>query len=189
MMRYFTFLEICTFSVLSSSSPSHSSPSIVAERLTSHRRGLSSRVRRLTRIFSLSPLLFDFAPSINGDLMALLGETELAAESPHYPAALSVKQRRLIAAVDRVLKHLDSALKGSSPSLPVPKPSKLRDLMAKFRRLPEPLTRASLKDVVSDCHLSREILRRILSDDEDVDGGLWLRVPRVRRRWGKMVTK
>ena len=26
-------------------------------------------------------------------------------------------------------------------------------------------------------------------DDEDVDGGFWLRVPRVRRRWGKMVTK
>ena len=26
-------------------------------------------------------------------------------------------------------------------------------------------------------------------DDDDVDGGLWVRVPRVRRRWGKMVTK
>ena len=48
--------------------------------------------------------------------MALLGEIEMAAEAPHHPAALSAKQRRLIALVDRVVKAFDAELTSSSSS-------------------------------------------------------------------------
>jgi len=140
----------------------HQSLSFVSE--LAHRRGLTSRIRRLTRVFSLSPLLFSFVPSMDGDLMSLLGEVEFAAENPHYPASLSVKQRRLIAVVDRTLKYFDASLKASS------RHARLQEFVGRFRRLPLLVCRGSVEEIVADSSLSREILSKILSEDEDLDG-------------------
>ena len=96
--------------------------------------------------------------------MSLLGEVEFAAEHPHYPSALSVKQRRLIAVVDRTLKYFDASLKASS------RRARLQEFMGRFLGMPLLVSRSAVSETLADSSLSREILSKIISEDEDLDG-------------------
>lgn len=139
------------------SSPTLSTPSRVAKRLLGQSRpgrSLSSRVRRLARIFSVSPLLFAFAPSSDPDMMALLGCSEFAADSPHSPAALSGKQRRFLALVDRILRELEILISLSTVQ-------RITEFLSRFQQLPLPIVPSKIVEAVEGSDLSRLIFQKV----------------------------
>jgi len=153
------------------SSPTMSTPSRVAKRLLErlhHRpgRSLSTRVRRLTRIFSVSPLLFAFPPSSDPDLMALLGGAEIAADSPHSPCALSGKQRRFLALVDRILRESEILItldREREEALSV-----VTEFLSTFQRLSnvkELNNIETIESIIGGTEISRLIFQKVADND------------------------
>jgi len=139
------------------SSPTMSTPSRVAKRLVNQGRpghSFSSRVRRLARIFSVSPLLFAFAPNSDPDLTALLGGMEFAADSPHAPTTLNGNQRRFLALVDRVIKEGEILVSSSTTQ-------SLTKFLDRFQQLPSPMTPSKIAETVEGSDFSHLIFQKI----------------------------